>query len=101
MIGALVYAIGAIIEGIIGLRFLFKLLGANPNSGFVSWIYSWSSPFVAPFKGIFGQADSTSTGTGTAVTGVFDWSALIAFIIVGIIVAIISGAIMRRRRVVV
>jgi uncharacterized protein YggT (Ycf19 family) len=101
MIGALVYAIGAIIEGIIGLRFLFKLLGANPDSGFVSWIYSWSSPFVAPFRGIFGQADSTSTGAGTAVTGVFDWSALIAFIVVGIILAIISGAIIRRRRVVV
>lgn len=100
MIGALVYAIGAIIEGIIGLRFLFKLLGANPNSGFVSWIYSWSSPFVAPFNGIFGQ-DNTSTGAGTAVTGVFDWSALIAFIIIGIIVAIISGAIVRRRRIVV
>jgi hypothetical protein len=100
MIGALVYTIGAIVEGIIGLRFLFKLLGANPDSGFVNWIYSWSAPFVAPFKGIFGQ-DNTSTATGTAVTGMFDWAALIAFIVVGIILAIISGAIMRRRRVVV
>lgn len=100
MIGALLYTIGAIIEGIIGLRFLFKLLGANPNSGFVSWIYSWSSPFVAPFNGIFGQ-NNTTTVTGTAVTGVFDWAALIAFIVVGIIVAIISGAIIRRRRIVV
>lgn len=100
MIGALVYIVGAIIEGIIGLRFIFKLLGANPNSDFVSWIYSWSSPFVAPFKGIFGQ-DNTSTATGTAVTGMFDWAALIAFVVVGIILAIISGALIRRRRVVV
>ena len=100
MIGTLVYVIGAIIEGIIGLRFFFKLVGANPNSGFVSWIYDWSAPFVAPFKGIFGQ-DNTSTSTGTAVTGMFDWAALIAFIVVGIILAIISGAIARRRRVVV
>lgn len=100
MIGSILYILGGIIEGIIGLRFIFKLLGANPASSFVSWIYSWSSPFVAPFNGIFGQ-DNTSIGTGTAVTGVFDWAAVVALIVVGIIVAIISGAIIRRRRVVV
>ena len=51
MIARILYIIIGIIEAIIGLRFVFLLIGANPSSQFVSWIYSWSNPFVAPFAG--------------------------------------------------
>jgi hypothetical protein len=99
MIGGIIYAIGGFIEALIGLRFVFRLFGANPDSTFVSWIYSWSTPFVRPFAGIFGQ-NATVTGTGTVTTGVFDWTALIALVIVGIIVALIGAMFNRNRHVV-
>lgn len=89
MVAGLIYGIGGFIEALIGLRFVLKLLGANPDSGFVNFIYSWSQPFVAPFANVFGQ-DNTTTGAGVVVSSVFDWTALIAFIVIGIIVAILG-----------
>jgi hypothetical protein len=99
MIGSIIYIIGGFIEIILGLRFVLKLFGANPESQFVTWIYNWSAPFVAPFNNIFGT-NATSTGTGTVTTGYFDWAALIALIVVGAIVAVIGGALARRRHIV-
>lgn len=95
MIGGIILTIGGIIEALIGLRFLLRLLGANPASQFVQWIYDWSTPFVRPFAGIFGQ-NATVTGPGAVTSSVFDWTALIAFIVVGIIVGILARAFGRR-----
>ena len=89
MIAAFIFAIGGFIEVLIGLRFLLRLFGANPASGFVSWIYGWSTPFVSPFAGIFGQ-EATVTGPGVVTSSVFDWTALIAFIIIGLAIALIG-----------
>ena len=50
-----VYYIGGLIIALIGLRFIFLMLGANQGSGFVDFIYGVSAPFVAPFTGIFGE----------------------------------------------
>lgn len=96
MIGAIIYAIGGFIGVLIGLRFLFRLLGANPASGFVQWVYDWSTPFVTPFAGIFGQ-EATVTGAGVVTTSVFDWTALIALLVIGIAVALIGSLIARPR----
>lgn len=41
------------IESLLIFRFIFRLLGANPRSGFVDLINSLSYPFVLPFIGIF------------------------------------------------
>jgi hypothetical protein len=84
----LVSVIGGFIEALIALRFVLRLLGANPLNGFVQWVYDWSTPFVAPFAGIFGQS-ATVTGPGVVTRSVFDWTALIAFIVIGIIVALL------------
>lgn len=89
MIGAIVYAIGGFIETLIGLRFVFQLLGANPASAFVVWVYDWSTPFVAPFAGIFG-VNPTITGPGVVTTSVFDWTALVALVIIGLIFGLVG-----------
>jgi len=96
MFAGILYAVGGFIEILIGLRFLFRLLGANADSSFVQWIYSWSTPLVAPFAGIFGQ-QATVTGPGVAASSVFDWTALIALIIYGLIVAVITRIVPRAR----
>lgn len=89
LIAGFIFAVGGFIEILIGLRLLLRLLGANPNSEFVNWVYEWSTPFVAPFAGVFGQ-EATITGPGVVASSVFDWTALIAFIVIGIAVSFIG-----------
>lgn len=62
------------LEVILLLRLLFRLLGANQANSFVSWLYSVSQPFVAPFNGIFNDQSLSSQG-------VFEASTLIAVLI--------------------
>jgi uncharacterized protein YggT (Ycf19 family) len=89
MLGGLIIAAGGFIEILIGMRFALRLIGANPASSFVQWIYNWSTPFVTPFAGVLGQPASL-TGPGVVTTSVFDWSALVAFVIIGVIVSLLG-----------
>jgi hypothetical protein len=95
MITSILYMVIGFIEVLVGLRFVFRLLGANPASSFVNWVYDWSTPLVAPFAGIFGQS-ATVAGTGVATQSVFDWTALIALVVYGLIAAAISRFAMNR-----
>ncbi len=47
------YLIMVIIEGLIFIRFVLRLLAANPAAGFAQFIYGITAPFVAPFVGLF------------------------------------------------
>lgn len=71
------FLIGAL-EILLALRFIMKLLGANPASGFVDFIYSISRFFAAPFQGIFSSPTSTS---GDVVGSVFESATLVAMLI--------------------
>lgn len=83
-IGGIISLIFSIIIAIVALRFVFRLLGANADNGFVSWIYSISQPLVSPFFGIFGQDASVLSGR-------FEYESLIALIVYGVIGSILSG----------
>ncbi len=52
----IVYYILGVLEVLLAFRLVFKLLGANPQSPFVSFIYSVSQAFLSPFSGIFRSA---------------------------------------------
>lgn len=69
----IMYVFG-ILEVLLGFRFVFKLLGANPGSAFVSIIYSMSDMFLAPFVGIF----RTGVAQGIETTAYFEAATLIA-----------------------
>ena len=43
----------AVVESVLGLRFLLKLFGANDSNGFVDWVYEMSGALLEPFRGIF------------------------------------------------
>ncbi|MFN8556327.1 MAG: YggT family protein [Dehalococcoidia bacterium] len=75
-----------VVATLIMVRFLLKLLGANPEAGFTSFVYSLSAPFVAPFRGIW--------NTSAAGGAVFEPESLVAFI-VWILVAWLVAAILR------
>jgi uncharacterized protein YggT (Ycf19 family) len=38
---------------LLGLRFFLQLFGANPEAGFVDWVYRSTERAMAPFRGIF------------------------------------------------
>lgn len=97
MLARIIYTIGGFIETLIGLRFLLRLLGANGENAFVHWVYTWSTPFVAPFSGIFGKDATVVSGVGTATTSVFDWTALIALLVIGLVIGLIGTLLGRQR----
>jgi len=88
-IASILYLIFGFIVGVILLRIVFLLLGANPGSGFVSWIYSVSQPLVAPFAGIFNTPNAQGVAT-------LDVAGLVAVIVYGIIGALLGGLSNRR-----
>src|SRR5689334_10819537 len=47
-----IYFIFGILEALLAIRLAFRLLGANPQNGFVDFIYGITAPFVQPFVGI-------------------------------------------------
>ena len=55
-----IYFILGVIEVFLLFRLILKLLGANPTSGFVNFVYGVSGFFSAPFRAIF----STTTTNG-------------------------------------
>lgn len=69
-----VWFILGVIEVLLLLRFILKLTGANPASGFVDFVYAVSGVLSAPFDNIFGVA-ATSAGS---VQSVFEPSILVA-----------------------
>jgi len=50
----IVWAILVLLEVLLGLRFVLKLIAANPDSGFGAFMYGITGPFVAPFTGLIG-----------------------------------------------
>lgn len=56
LISALSDVLFSFVEGLLALRILLKLLGANPFTPFVVWVYQTSKPLLTPFEGIFPSA---------------------------------------------
>lgn len=77
----IVWWITGVIEAFLGLRFILRILGANPANAFVSFVYTISDIFLAPFRGIF----SPATTEGAEATSVFEPGVLVAMIIYALI----------------
>lgn len=74
------YILG-ILESLLAFRLIFKLLGANPESTFVSLIYTVSGVFVIPFRGIF----SSAVTEGIETKSVLEPPTIIAMIVYALI----------------
>jgi uncharacterized protein YggT (Ycf19 family) len=48
-----IWFVAGVIISVLALRFVFALLGANPNNAIANFIYTVSHPFVAPFFSLF------------------------------------------------
>lgn len=70
------YILG-LIEFLLAARFLLKLLGANPEAGFSTFIYGITYVLASPFLSVF----SASRAAGS----VFEWTTLLAMLVYWII----------------
>jgi hypothetical protein len=59
----IIYYIFGVLEVLFAFRLVFKVLGANPQSAFVGFIYSLTHLFLVPFIGIFRMAVSDGIET--------------------------------------
>ncbi len=78
-----VYIVFGIIEALILIRFVLKLLAANPDAGFSNFMYNVTAPLVAPFQGVF----PTPASHGSVLE--------IASLLAIVVYALISWAIVR------
>ena len=76
-----VWLLTGMLEMLLGLRFILKLMAANPATPFVDFIYRLSAPFLWPFFGI--------TGTPAANNMVLEIPTLIAMIVYALLAWII------------
>ncbi len=70
-----------VIEIILAFRLIFKLLGANPENGFIKGLYAVTHVLVGIFEGIFSKA----TTSGIETTAVFEPATLITMVVVVLI----------------
>jgi hypothetical protein len=76
------YILG-IVEILLAFRLILKLLGANAEAGFTSFIYATTYIFANPFLTVF-------KSTQVAVGNVFEWTTLLAMFVYWIL---ITGAV--------
>lgn len=73
----IVWYILGILEVMLLFRFILKLLGANPDAGFSSFVYGFTYVFAAPFISVF---------RASYVSGsIFEWTTLLAMLVYWII----------------
>jgi hypothetical protein len=76
-----IWLVLGIVEGLIAIRFVLRLLGANPDAGFAQLIYGLTEPLVAPFVGLFG----TPRFQGSA----FEFTSLVAMMVYALLAWVI------------
>lgn len=69
-----IYWLGGLLELLLGLRFILRLFGANPQNEFARFINNLSAPFMAPFSTLF--ISPTSQGGAN----IFDVNIVIAIV---------------------
>lgn len=74
----IIWFLAGLLETFLALRFIFRLLGANPSNGIAHFIYSVSHPFVAPFFGLFNYSENLANGR-------FEFETIVAMLIYGLI----------------
>jgi YGGT family len=72
-----IYLLFGILEGLLGIRFVLGLFGANPAAGFAQFVYGVTGPFIAPFAGLFGQPRFEGS--------VFEFNSLVAILVYALI----------------
>ncbi len=76
-LGRIIYSVLSVAIVILAFRFGLRLFGANPEAGFVEFVYRLSAPLVAPFEAVF-----PTTALDRAV---FEWNSLLAMVVYSVL----------------
>jgi uncharacterized protein YggT (Ycf19 family) len=69
----IIWYIAGLINTLLAVRFILKLLNANPNANFTDFIYSISRPFAAPFMSVL----KTNSIDGS----ILEWTTILAIVV--------------------
>ncbi len=69
----IIWLVTGVLQALIGIRFLLRLLAANPEAGFAQLIYGITAVFLVPFTGLF--EDPAANGS------VLELSSLVAMLV--------------------
>ena len=78
----LIWLLLYILEGLIGLRVVFKLISVNADNTFAFLLYGLTSIFVAPFASLVGAPSA-----GGVVLEIFSIIAMIVYALIGWVLA--------------
>jgi len=94
-----IYIVLAVADGLIAIRFVLKLLAANPQAGFAQLINGLTAPLVAPFVGLLGNP-ATSTGNQFEVTSLAAMAvyALVAWLLTRIVRLVLNRTVTHSRQ---
>jgi hypothetical protein len=94
-----IYVVFAVIDGLIAIRFLLKLLAANPEAGFAQLIYGVTAPLMSPFVGLLGTP-AASNGSQLEVTSLVAIViyALVGWLLTRLVVLFLNRSVTRSRR---
>ncbi len=76
-----IYLVFGLIEALLAIRFVLRALGANAAAPFAQFIYQITGPLVAPFVGLFGNAQADGSVIESATIVAFIVYALLAWLI--------------------
>jgi uncharacterized protein YggT (Ycf19 family) len=79
------YLVFGVIEGLLAIRLILKLLGANPQAGFTNFVYGLTDFFMAPFRNLL-----PAVGTGSSSGAVLETSVVIAIIVYALIAWVVA-----------
>lgn len=74
----LIWLFLGILEGLLGLRFIFKLIGANAAAPFAKLVYGFTDLFVMPFQNLIG-----TPAAGNMVMEISTIIAMIVYLLIG------------------
>ncbi len=74
----LIWLFLGILEGLLGLRFIFKLIGVNAAAPFAALIYGFTDLFVMPFQNLIG-----TPAAGNMVMEISTIIAMIVYLLIG------------------
>ncbi|HEY1420051.1 MAG TPA: YggT family protein [Candidatus Dormibacteraeota bacterium] len=77
-----IYLVSGIINGLLLIRIVLKLLGANPLAGFASFIYGVTDVFMAPFRNLL-----PTVGSGQSQLELSAVIAIIVYALIGWVIA--------------
>ena len=80
-----------IIQGLLVIRFVLELLGANPTSQFVAWMYGVTAGLVAPFAGAFPALNLSGFVIDLAVIFAMIGYAIISWLIIRLLSFLFSA----------